>query len=1078
VAVVIGANASSKRIAGIAVLLFALFACGRAEAGTTGVISGKVIDAQTGARLAGVLVDAVSPTGRYSTKSTQAGFYAFAGVSPDTYTLTFTLQGFQSTKIVGVTVYPDQAVRVRAALAPGLKTLATVTVHASGAAYQPANTVDTYTVTQQQIQSIQGNALNTDEAKLIDSLPGSSADDAGFPSIHGGRENEHGFQMEGIPYIDPFTSQTTNSLRTPGLALKAAQLTPGAGNASFGNSGTGTINLIANKGTYPGSATLQVGVGSPSFYHALNFDFGTAAPDGKWSAYFSFAGANTNPQYGGSHAPAAALLQVFNSVGFQTSREVLANMTYRFGPSNSRSLQIFYDDAQHDLIFGYGGNPYCFKTCDPMFLADVANFSQYQNLPSGGLSTALTPQQIEALVMLDPFQSSPTQTLAQANRPAEESFQPNHALKLQYDANLDASTFLSTKFYRVNSVIIDDSVQPLGAIQLSGGLTTGVGFDMTKQMSAKHLLQLGTDYSYLHPVFDQDSNLQGIEATFLGGGDSVTGLGAGEAFDFLSPSDPNCPLMIDFGAPCGYLATYFPRGVPKVPNNLQQSISNRQDFSLYATDSMTPSERLKIELGLRLDGANYRLPAPGIDPATCTSLYLPATWTAAVVPGTCPTATFNVSRAATRPRILQPRIAFAFQFSGNDAIRFSYGRSVIFPPLGQVDLFVPPAYYASFQKVPSFDAIGSAITGATMPARCGIPGFQVTCANYADQLRWENQNAFQGVPIQPVKPELFNNYDISYERQFPSGYSFRITPWYRRGYDATALAQAPLLGPDGKPVRNPDGTFVFSPAVATNLGYERAVGAELLLTKPSAFGLSGQFSATYINEFTNVIPLSNNENFFPAIPPASLALGNLYRVGYVSPFQTSLDLSYISRGGWRFSPQIQYNIGYPNGTGLFSSIFINGIPYNVLNTNASGATNEAPNGTIQYIDPMNPGSLFSPNIVATRGTTDTAAPGGILSHPSTTFDFTLEFFRMKNQVIGLTVNDVFNALYSGPQINTLYQPVATGYAGPLSGFDINAYDFPNQGFANQPSFVHGKDAYINLPNAPGRTIYFYYQIKT
>ena len=63
------------------------------------------------------------------------------------------------------------------------------------------------------------------------------------------------------------------------------------------------------------------------------------------------------------------------------------------------------------------------------------------------------------------------------------------------------------------------------------------------------------------------------------------------------------------------------------------------------------------------------------------------------------------------------------------------------------------------------------------------------------------------------------------------------------------------------------------------------------MTKDATTGLSGQFTATYINEYSNVIPLSASEDFFPSIPPASLLLGNLYRVGFLSPFQTTVSTS-------------------------------------------------------------------------------------------------------------------------------------------------------------------------------------------
>jgi hypothetical protein len=287
----------------------------------------------------------------------------------------------------------------------------------------------------------------------------------------------------------------------------------------------------------------------------------------------------------------------------------------------------------------------------------------------------------------------------------------------------------------------------------------------------------------------------------------------------------------------------------------------------------------------------------------------------------------------------------------------------------------------------------------------------------------------------------------------------------------------PLLGPGGVPIRNPDGTYRFNPPVVTNKGTNHATGLEFLLTKDAiATGLSGQFTATYINEFSNVIPLSASEDFFPSIPPASLLLGNLYRVGFLSPFQTSLDLNYETKSGWRISPQFTYNIGYPTNAGLVTAAFINGNPYNIPNTNFSGSINVAPNGTTQYVDPEDPGSLFNPNIAATRGTPESTWPGGKLTHPVTSANSTFEYNLGHNHLIGLTVTNIFNSIYSGPSLNANYQPVATGLSGPLSGLHTLPF-YPQLGQANYGPLTRGQDAYINLPNATGRTYYIYFQQK-
>jgi hypothetical protein len=1055
----------------VAALVLSIFVQSSAFAGTSGVISGKVTSADNGAALSGVKVSAVSPTGNYSATTNATGFYSLTGVGTDTYTMTFSHDGYDSYTAQGINVFADQSAVVDAALKPATKTIGKVTAHGvSGTAYQPKQTVDTYTMTQAQINTIQGNSMNISESNLITSLPGASLDSSGYPTIRGGRENEQGFQFEGIPYTDAFTNQFVNTLATPGLGLLSVQLTPGAGSAVFGNNGTGSLNLISRKGSYPAFSTAQLGIGGGQYFHALNTEFGTAAPDNRWSEYFAFSGQNFGFTYGNNILPAAQM-HAFLSSQSEVDREFVNNFIYHFGKDNTKSLQLFYDDAQHLFIQGNGGNPFCFATCDAEYQALVGGISQALGGPG------LTVGQIESITGLDPYQNSATQTLASANRAPGEYHQPNHSIKLQFDDNIDSSTFFSAKYYHVNSVVNFDfpAWEEFGGSINQGGATNGITADVTKQLGDKNLFKVGADFAFLHPTYNQPNPGYGVLSTEVGGGDPVTGLGTWEFLDFIPASDPNCP----FAGACGALQTYFPNGLPKVPQNLEQSITNRQDWSFYLDDAYTFSPRFKVEPGVRLDAVNYRMPAPGVNPVTCTTMYVPSSWATPAPgspPGTCPTAKFNVTSEQTQPRIVEPRIAMSYELGSNDALRFSYGRSVEFPPLGQVDLYVPPQAYAPYRNIPSFDTLG-ALLGAPGPAQCGIPGFQVTCVSYAEQLLWENQNTLEGVPMQPVKPELFDNYDFSYSHQFNSGYSFKLTPWYRRGYQATASTQLPLLGPGGVPIRNPDGTYRFLPPVVTNRGTNHATGLEFLLTKDAtSYGLSGQFTATYINEYSNVIPLSASEDFFPSIPPASLLLGNLYRVGFLSPFQTSLDLNYQTKSGWRISPQFSYNIGYPTNAGLLTAAFINNNPYNIANTNFSGSINVAPNGTTQYVDPMNPGSFFSPNIAATRGTPESTWPGGKLTHPVTTANSTFEYNLGHNHLVGLTVTNIFNSIYSGPALNANYQPVATGLSGPLSGLHTLPF-YPQLGQANYGPLTRGKDAYINLPNATGRTYYIYFQQK-
>ena len=230
-------------------LAIALFvnSAGTLLAGTTGTISGTVTDGKTGAPLAGVRVTAVSPTGQYSSKTDAKGFVSFTGVSPDTYTVSFEITGYQPASLTGVNVFADQIAQVTTGLQKSLKTIGSVSARSPGGAFQPTQTQDTYTVSSSQITTQLGKANAVSETDLLVSLPGASLDSSGYPVLRGGRENEEGFQFEGIDYTDAFTSQFINSLAiNPGIG--ELQLIPGAGDASQGNTGTGVINLISKRG--------------------------------------------------------------------------------------------------------------------------------------------------------------------------------------------------------------------------------------------------------------------------------------------------------------------------------------------------------------------------------------------------------------------------------------------------------------------------------------------------------------------------------------------------------------------------------------------------------------------------------------------------------------------------------------------------------------------------------------------------------------------------------------------------------------------------------------------------------------
>ena len=220
------------------------------------------------------------------------------------------------------------------------------------------------------------------------------------------------------------------------------------------------------------------------------------------------------------------------------------------------------------------------------------------------------------------------------------------------------------------------------------------------------------------------------------------------------------------------------------------------------------------------------------------------------------------------------------------------------------------------------------------------------------------------------------------------------------------------------------------------------------------------------------------EDFFPPIPGQSLALGNQYRVGFVSPLTASAALSYRTHSGLKFNPIVTYSRGYPSGVGNVTAAYINGIPYNLTNTNAANVAAFGQTLSPNYIDPQNPGSVFAPNIAAKRGTAETSSAGGIIVDPRFTTNMSIEFSPPgSHNTFGILATNLFNQTYSSvPSYNSRYQPVATGIAGPKTGQSTTPINYPNEGFQQYTPTQFGQDPYRILNSAAPTTYRLYYQL--
>src|SRR5208283_3695025 len=118
-----------------------------AAGGQVGAVNGTVVDAQSGAPLAGASVALTSPSGSYSTKTNASGFFSFLGVNVDTYVLSIQDQGYELMSESGVTVTGDQTLGLgNVKLSKELRTIGRITSRSAAGAFQPTQTIDSYTV--------------------------------------------------------------------------------------------------------------------------------------------------------------------------------------------------------------------------------------------------------------------------------------------------------------------------------------------------------------------------------------------------------------------------------------------------------------------------------------------------------------------------------------------------------------------------------------------------------------------------------------------------------------------------------------------------------------------------------------------------------------------------------------------------------------------------------------------------------------------------------------------------------------------------------------------------------------------
>ncbi len=1032
-----------------------------ALADTAGILSGTVTDDRTHRPIAGVAVVAKSPSATYRTVTDAKGQYRFLSVLPDNYSLSFSSKNYApySTSVV---VLNGSQQTVNVPLSTTFKTIAVTHARSSGSAFQRGMTIDTYTVTGSQIETVQGKAFNANERDLLRSIPSVTIDKTGTVSIRGGFAFEAAYEFEGIDYTTP-SANLQNTLQNVANfnllnGVGSVQLIPGGGDATHGDTGTGLVLFGAKHGTYPTYLHVDTEALVFPYLHQLGLEWGWADPSQRLSNYAGFIGIRRAFQYGtpgtaantlGTLGTNAATLGstidpnlVYYAPSTLSSNDFIDNLIYRFGRNQGQRLQFFIQDQAITQTLDYGGFQFLPYISGGRTAGKCAPFPVIG--PTGPINSAQQNFACDSLIPLFPGQPN---TFAFVSQP-DQLKSPFLAYKLEYGVNLGTSSLLTARYFRTFAEQSQDMPAQGIFADPFGGTRTGGSIDVTTQLGSKNLLKYGGIYQFVVPFgnrYDFTSYtayttpafivtypithpLQPLPLPY-----TFTGLlpnnnptsQQGLEQDFFAPSF--C-TQIKLSSNCGYLSSYFPGGV-HFPFEEDVSTVSQQQYGAYLQDTIEMSSRWKTELGLRLDGYNFQIPTQAGAPPT--------------VPG------------VAHQRLYEPHFDQSFAPDPRDTFRVGFGHTLSMPLPSLLGADVSRAPYAPFAGIPSYD------NSTGKPAQYCGPLANQRCGSYADQLYWLTRDyRFGSSTLEaPLVGATFTNIDLSWAHEFRDGAAMKITPFYRRGYNVVEQT-AQIIGFNFQ-----TGSPVFGDVQYSNLGIQKATGIEALYTKEVPVGVSMQIGATYISQFGNEPPGT-------FLQPAALALGVQYRSPDLSPFQMNAAFNYRSAHGWRINPVIAFNVGYPYGAGYYTAVYCNGIPVVVPSTSLSLIYSQAPG----YIDPLDPGSCTKPNIAATRGVHEPGLAGGLLTTPRVDADLTIEYRPpiklLSTSVFGLQIQNLFNQIYNVPVVNGCYgAPVTSGLQSGTA-----PCTFSTAPYAAPDAAAHSGQPYLTYPNEPPISFRLYYQV--
>lgn len=235
----------------LGVLVFLIMMAGAGLAGTTGKITGRVIDKSNGQPLIGVNVYLEGTV--FGSTTDLEGFYLMLNVPPGKYTLIVQYLGYNEVRMEGVPVSIDLTTRRDFELAEQTMELEeAIVVEGARELIQKDVTSSQSMVSAEEIDNLPVVELDD----VLQLQPGVSRGAGGEFHIRGGRSSEISYWVNGISVTDAYDN--SQAIEIDNNSIQELQVISGTFNAEYGNAMSGIINAVTKEGDRNYSGGVQI----------------------------------------------------------------------------------------------------------------------------------------------------------------------------------------------------------------------------------------------------------------------------------------------------------------------------------------------------------------------------------------------------------------------------------------------------------------------------------------------------------------------------------------------------------------------------------------------------------------------------------------------------------------------------------------------------------------------------------------------------------------------------------------------------------------------------------------------------